>query len=73
MSGEINEPNVAYDIASMKRLLAKTTLGCHDENLPVLVIGDGITAADAVLSCVNSSIPVLQVVRRDDKQLRSKL
>ncbi|KAI1725041.1 pyridine nucleotide-disulfide oxidoreductase domain-containing protein [Ditylenchus destructor] len=74
--GELSESNVVYDVSSMKQLLASAahTTVVMDKpqvQLPVLVIGDGISAADAVMWCLSNSVPVIQIIRRSDKQLRN--
>ncbi|KAI1715586.1 pyridine nucleotide-disulfide oxidoreductase domain-containing protein [Ditylenchus destructor] len=73
--GELSESNVVYDVSSMKQLLDSSgqtgVLDKEQTQLPVLVIGDGISAADAVLWCLSNSVPVIQIIRRSDKQLRN--
>lgn len=64
------EPNIAYDVANLKRLI-------HiEEGQPkkgkIVVVGDGISAADAINLCLKNELPVVHVMRRSDAQLRRK-
>lgn len=66
---EENSQDIVYDIAAMKKsLLQKDSV---KQNLPVVVIGDGISAADAIIQCLKSKHNVIHVMRRSDAQLRS--
>uniref|UniRef100_A0A915E7B1 Uncharacterized protein n=1 Tax=Ditylenchus dipsaci TaxID=166011 RepID=A0A915E7B1_9BILA len=66
--GELNttDSRVVYDVASMKRLLSIPPIYV-DEPVPI----SSLCAADAVLHCLANSIPVLHLIRRNEKQIRS--
>ncbi|PIO57401.1 hypothetical protein TELCIR_21190, partial [Teladorsagia circumcincta] len=63
---------IVYDISSMRsRLMEESTIGASANDARVVVIGDGISSADAVRLCLEHEIPVLHVMRRTERQLRS--
>ncbi|WKY04432.1 hypothetical protein Q1695_005437 [Nippostrongylus brasiliensis] len=63
---------ILYDIVNMKSHLENdNTLGTSANDSRVVVIGDGISSADAVRLCLEHEIPVLHVMRRTDRQLRN--
>ncbi|MCP9265820.1 Protein F30B5.4 [Dirofilaria immitis] len=70
VKGELEENRIVYNLRDLKQLLTSTTKFSKQK---VVVIGDGVSAADSVLYCLASCIPVLHVIRRSDKQLRCKL
>lgn len=75
---------IVYNISAMKQLLLENSVWqessktWQSKNLisfnksPVIVVGDGISAADCVMHCLKNNIPVLQLISRNEKQLRSK-
>jgi hypothetical protein len=69
--------DIVYDIAAMKKLLQQKDSKKHDKNVddkrPVVVIGDGISAADAIIQCLKSKHSVIHVMRRSDAQLRTTM
>lgn len=76
MDGEVaEEANIVYDIAGLKAHIEqqevpeKEFAGKREQ--PVIVVGDGISAADAVLHCFAHDIPVVHVFRRSERELRS--
>ncbi|KAH7729519.1 pregnancy-induced growth inhibitor [Aphelenchoides avenae] len=74
VDGEMAEPNVVYDVASLKSRIAQEQAEASDQykeaSQPVVVVGDGISAADAVNVCLSNDIPVVHVFRRAEKELR---
>ena len=84
--GETSESRMVYNVSDMKQLLLTDSDRQEKElmenffqekdlspkNPPVIVVGDGISAADCVLHCLKNDIPVLQLIRRNEKQLRSE-
>lgn len=78
--GEYGAGNVVYNVRSMKQLFKRQNeLNVdHIENeegkcRPVIVVGDGISAADAINHCLEINQPVLHVFRRTEKQLKSTM
>uniref|UniRef100_A0AC34Q2P1 Uncharacterized protein n=1 Tax=Panagrolaimus sp. JU765 TaxID=591449 RepID=A0AC34Q2P1_9BILA len=71
VEGEMTSPNVVYDVAQLKKVLhTEDPFGKHEK---IIVIGDGISAADAVNMCLKNELPVLQVMRRTDQQLKQTM
>ncbi|KHJ88694.1 hypothetical protein OESDEN_11509 [Oesophagostomum dentatum] len=65
---------VVYDTVGLKsHMMNDSTLGTSGSNARVVVIGDGISSADAVRACLEHEIPVLHVMRRTERQLKSTL
>ncbi|KAK6057191.1 hypothetical protein COOONC_05295, partial [Cooperia oncophora] len=64
---------IVYDILSMRsRLMEDCTIGSSASDARSgVVIGDGISSADAVRLCLEQEIPVLHVMRRTERQLRN--
>jgi thioredoxin reductase len=69
---EENAKKIVYDIAAMKKSLLQNADSVKT-NSPVVVIGDGISAADAIIQCLKSKHNVLHVMRRSDAQLRTTM
>ncbi|VDK76530.1 unnamed protein product [Litomosoides sigmodontis] len=69
IEGEQEDDHVVHNLRDLKRLLALPATAKFSKN-KVIVVGDGVSAADSVLHCLTSRIPVLHVIRRSDKQLR---
>lgn len=63
---------MVHNLRSLKRLLVLTAATKFSDR-KVVVVGDGVSAADTVLHCLNAGVSVLHVIRRSDKQLRRKL
>jgi len=72
VEGEYLNPNVVYDVAHLKRLLQM-----EEEELPrnnrIIVVGDGISAADAINFCLKNNLQVLHVMKRGESQLRQTM
>ncbi|KAK6747901.1 hypothetical protein RB195_000857 [Necator americanus] len=63
---------IVYDAPGMKSyMLSDCTLGTSENNARVVVVGDGISSADAIRLCLDHEIPVLHVMRRTERQLRN--
>uniref|UniRef100_A0A914I8K3 Uncharacterized protein n=1 Tax=Globodera rostochiensis TaxID=31243 RepID=A0A914I8K3_GLORO len=83
--GELaTDGRIVYSLSSLKQLLetdddatttaTRTTTMAEAQvsaDCPVVVVGDGISAADAVLHCLSNEQPVLHVVRRTERELRN--
>ncbi|KJH47087.1 hypothetical protein DICVIV_06847 [Dictyocaulus viviparus] len=63
---------IVYDIVSMKLQLLQHDYA-FDTSARVVVIGDGISSADAVRVCLENKIPVLHIMRRNERQLRNSV
>ncbi|VDK59409.1 unnamed protein product [Cylicostephanus goldi] len=62
---------VVYDALALKsHMINDPTLGTSGSSARVVVIGDGISSADAVRACLERDVPVLHVMRRTERQLR---
>uniref|UniRef100_A0A914Z7Y7 L-ornithine N(5)-monooxygenase n=1 Tax=Panagrolaimus superbus TaxID=310955 RepID=A0A914Z7Y7_9BILA len=70
---EESTKDIVYDIAAMKKSLLQKDNNNIKQNLPVVVIGDGISAADAIIQCLKSKHNVIHVMRRSDAQLRTTM
>uniref|UniRef100_A0A8R1XVJ6 L-ornithine N(5)-oxygenase n=1 Tax=Onchocerca volvulus TaxID=6282 RepID=A0A8R1XVJ6_ONCVO len=68
VKGELEENRIVYNLRDLKQLLTQPNTKFSKEK--VVVVGDGVSAADSILHCLASCIPVLHVIRRSDKQLR---
>uniref|UniRef100_A0A7I4YHC0 Pyr_redox_2 domain-containing protein n=1 Tax=Haemonchus contortus TaxID=6289 RepID=A0A7I4YHC0_HAECO len=64
---------IVYDIVALRSRLAKDSIGTNANDARVVVIGDGISSADAVRVCLEHEIPVLHVMRRTERQLRNSV
>ncbi|CAJ0603312.1 unnamed protein product [Cylicocyclus nassatus] len=65
---------VVYDALALKsHMVNDPTLGTSGSNARVVVIGDGISSADAVRACLERDVPVLHVMRRTERQLRNTI
>uniref|UniRef100_A0A183CYK4 Pyr_redox_2 domain-containing protein n=1 Tax=Gongylonema pulchrum TaxID=637853 RepID=A0A183CYK4_9BILA len=69
VDGELEEDRAAYNVRALKKMLLLTTTTKLSRQ-KVIVVGDGMSAADAVLHCLSAGIPVLHIIRRSDKHLR---
>lgn len=69
VKGELIEDRIVYNLRDLKRLLA-SPIAAKFSKEKVVVVGSGVSAADSVLHCLNSCIPVLHVIRRSNKQVR---
>ncbi|PAV81128.1 hypothetical protein WR25_22377 [Diploscapter pachys] len=75
---EENCRNIVYDVPSMKKRLALDTMKGKEytqgsTTSRVVVVGDGISSADVIRHCLQREIPVLHVIRRNERQLRNIL
>ncbi|XP_059473649.1 oxidative stress-induced growth inhibitor 1-like isoform X2 [Neocloeon triangulifer] len=57
-----SEPFVVYSLLDIERMVKQGKLGEHSD--PVLVVGAGLSAADAIISCRFHGLPVLHAFRR---------
>ncbi|KAI6177778.1 hypothetical protein M3Y97_00944800 [Aphelenchoides bicaudatus] len=77
VEGELQAPNLVYNVRAMKQLLSEqkdqAKLDPLNAKRPVIVVGDGISAADAITHCLAEGIQVLHVFRRTEKQLKSTM
>ncbi|VDN04419.1 unnamed protein product [Thelazia callipaeda] len=69
VKGELEGNRIVYNLRDLKQMLASSAT-FFPLKRKVIVVGDGISAADSVLHCLNSNISVLHVIRRVDEQLQ---
>ncbi|KAK6022305.1 hypothetical protein OSTOST_12004 [Ostertagia ostertagi] len=62
---------IVYGISNMRSRLEDSSIEASASDARVVVIGDGISSADAVRLCLEHEIPVLHVMRRTERQLRN--
>ncbi|KAE9414599.1 hypothetical protein Angca_007694, partial [Angiostrongylus cantonensis] len=63
---------VVYDVLSMRSQLAQHDCN-SDTSVRVVVVGDGITSADAVRVCLEHEVPVLHLMRRTERQIQNSV
>lgn len=74
--GEVGNARVVHDLQPLKQaILNDIACNVNDADAicstkPVIVVGDGITAADSVLHCLASNIPVVHLFRRSQKEIK---
>ncbi|KAI6233809.1 hypothetical protein M3Y99_00872200 [Aphelenchoides fujianensis] len=79
VEGEMNSMNVLYSIREMQQLLQqqddlnKAHVDEQHVRNPVVIVGDGISAADAIMHCLANGVPVVHVFRRNEKQLKGTM
>lgn len=59
--------SIVYDLNSLKNCISNT----KSKNHPVIIVGDGISAADAVICALERNCQVLHLIRRNDGQLKN--
>uniref|UniRef100_A0A1I7TB67 L-ornithine N(5)-oxygenase n=1 Tax=Caenorhabditis tropicalis TaxID=1561998 RepID=A0A1I7TB67_9PELO len=73
--------NIVYDVRTLKERLDSTKKTVIDEeydtpststSAPVIVVGDGVSSVDCVRHCLERDIPVVHVIRRTLRELRSE-
>ncbi|CAB3365977.1 Hypothetical predicted protein [Cloeon dipterum] len=57
-----SEPYVIYSLLELERMVKQNKLSEHSD--PVLVVGAGLSAADAIIACRFHGLPVLHAFRR---------
>uniref|UniRef100_A0A915PBR7 Uncharacterized protein n=1 Tax=Meloidogyne floridensis TaxID=298350 RepID=A0A915PBR7_9BILA len=62
-----NSTSIVYDLNSLKNCISNNSLKNH----PVIIVGDGISAADAVICALERNCQVLHLIRRNDRQLKN--
>uniref|UniRef100_A0A914WUV0 FAD/NAD(P)-binding domain-containing protein n=1 Tax=Plectus sambesii TaxID=2011161 RepID=A0A914WUV0_9BILA len=79
LPGEAQNERVLHDLQPLKQAIFND-IACTVDVMsgvcsmkPVLVVGDGITAADSVLHCLANNIPVIHLFRRSQKEIKSTL
>ncbi|XP_066290922.1 oxidative stress-induced growth inhibitor 1-like isoform X2 [Branchiostoma lanceolatum] len=65
LKGDNNNDVVVHDLREIEKAIANKELDEHSD--PVMVIGAGLTAADAILCLRSCKVPVVHVFRRDVK------
>ncbi|CAH1269586.1 OSGIN2 [Branchiostoma lanceolatum] len=65
LKGDSNNEVVVHDLREIEKAIANKELDEHSD--PVMVIGAGLTAADAILCLRSCKVPVVHVFRRDVK------
>ncbi|KAI6188973.1 hypothetical protein M3Y98_00412100 [Aphelenchoides besseyi] len=79
VEGEMNAMNVVYNAREAQQLLhqqddlSKACVSDEHSKSPVIVVGDGISAADAIRHCLSNQVPVVHVFRRTEKQLKGTM
>ncbi|CAD5225064.1 unnamed protein product [Bursaphelenchus xylophilus] len=76
--GENNAMNLVYTAKEMRQVLHEIDENSFNNELdlsnrPVLVVGDGISAADSIMSCLKMGIPVIHVFRRSERELKNTM
>ncbi|CAD5218567.1 unnamed protein product [Bursaphelenchus okinawaensis] len=76
--GENNAMNLVYTAKEMRQVLHEISENVKDtpiglKSRPVLVVGDGISAADSIMSCLKDSIPVVHVFKRSERELKTTM
>uniref|UniRef100_A0A914ME07 L-ornithine N(5)-monooxygenase n=1 Tax=Meloidogyne incognita TaxID=6306 RepID=A0A914ME07_MELIC len=62
-----NSTSIVYDLNSLKNCISNNS----SKNHPVIIVGDGISAADAVICALERNCQVLHLIRRNDRQLKN--
>lgn len=63
--------NIAYDVPTLKKFTSEAGPSTSTEPRKFIVVGDGISSVDAVTHCIANGVPVVHVMRRDNRQLRN--
>ncbi|KAF7639325.1 hypothetical protein Mgra_00001289 [Meloidogyne graminicola] len=62
-----NSKLIVYNLNSLKYCISNT----KTQNHPVIVVGDGISAADSIICALERNCQVLHIIKRSDKQLKN--
>ncbi|CAH1270650.1 OSGIN2 [Branchiostoma lanceolatum] len=65
LKGDVDNGVIVHDLREIEKAIANRELDEHSD--PVMVVGAGLTAADAILCLRSCKIPVVHVFRRDVK------